>query len=228
MSAGAMNTNLGPRMRVLVAASLLIFAVLSVTWVLLLPDSPADAEESLRAVADAGTTGRIALIALAASQLAFLVGFAGVAVWLHRTSPRLATLGGTCVVLGGFGHAVFSGAEMVRHTMADDPAGNADLASRIQTFGPLIPFMAAGLIGTVLGLILLGAAHLRATALPRWVGPVLIAFVLVEFVGSNFSDWAGYLSGVLLLAACGGLAVGVMTSAPAPDGAVPVDLATAG
>ena len=39
---------------------------------------------------------------------------------------------------------------------------------------------------------------------------MLLAFDLVEFVGSNFTQWATYLSGLLVVLACGGLAWGVL------------------
>lgn len=198
-------------LRLLVAVSLIVFALLSAVWVLLLPDHVEDPYDSLVAVAGAGGTAKIAVIALALSQLPFMIGVAGVAAWLHPAAPRLAWTGGTMAVLGGFGHAVFSGAEMVRQSMASDPAGNADIAGQVQSFAPLVPFMAAGLLGTVVGLVLLGVAHRRSHAAPRWTGPALLAFVVVEFVGSNVSEWATYLSGLLLLGACAGLAMSVMS-----------------
>ncbi|WP_189050210.1 hypothetical protein [Micromonospora sonchi] len=47
---------------------------------------------------------------------------------------------------------------------------------------------------------------------PRWVGPVLWVWLVVEFVGSGISPWATYLSGLLLLAGCGGLAAGLFAT----------------
>ncbi|PBB07891.1 hypothetical protein CKW39_11200 [Kocuria sp. WRN011] len=198
------------KLRLLVAASLVFFALLSAVWTLLLPDHFADPHDGLLAIADAGGTARIAVLALSLSQLACIIAFAGVAAWLYPTSPKLATIGGTLTVLGGFGHAVFSGAEMARQVMAVDPDVNASVAGQLQSSPPLMPFMMVGLIGTVLGLVLLGIAHLRSGAAPRWTGPVLLAFVVVEFVGSNFTQWATYLSGLLLLGACAGLVVGLL------------------
>lgn len=206
--AGDMTKNL----RLLVATCLALFAVLSIVWTLLLPDHVTDPHDGLLAIAEAGSSARIAILALSLSQLACMVGFAGVAAWLHPASPKLATIGGTLAVLGGFGHAVFSGAEMARQVMATDPGAHAPAAAQLQSFPPLVPFMVAGLLGTVVGLVCLGIAHLRSGATPRWAGPALVAFVVVEFVGSNFSQWATYLSGLLLLGACAGLAMGVLRS----------------
>lgn len=152
------------KLRLLVAASLVLFALLSAVWTLLLPDHFADPHDGLLAIADAGGTARIAVLALSLSQLACIIAFAGVAAWLYPTSPKLATIGGTLTVLGGFGHAVFSGAEMARQVMAVDPDVNASVAGQLQSFPPLMPFMMVGLIGTVLGLVLLGIAHLRSGA----------------------------------------------------------------
>lgn len=197
-------------LRRLIATSLILCAVLSVVWTLLLPEHLEDPRDHLIAIADAGLTGDIALMLLALSQLAFMVGFAGVTAWLHPSSPRLATIGGTLAVLGGFGHAVHSGAEMARQTLASDPDGHAAIAGRLLDSPALMPFMMIGLVGTVAGLVLLGIAHLRSRAAPRWTGPVLVAFVLVEFIGSNVSPWSTYLAGLLLLVACGGLASGLI------------------
>ena len=141
--------------------------------------------------------------------------------------PDRPTIGGVLTVLGGFGHAVFSGAEMARQAMATDPDANAAAAGQLQSFPPLMPFMMIGLIGTVVGLVLLGIAHLRSGVAPRWTGPVLLAFVFVEFVGSNFTQWATYLSGLLLLGARGGLVTGLMRNArplPAHEDRIPTDV----
>lgn len=200
-------------LRLLIVICLVLFAALSIVWTMLLPDHFEDPHDGLLAIADAGLTAQIAVLALSLSQLACMVAFAGVAAWLHPTSPKLATIGGTLTVLGGFGHAVFSGAEMARQVMATDPDVNAAAAAQLQSFPPLMPFMVVGLIGTVLGLVSLGIAHIRSGAAPWWTGPVLLAFVLVEFVGSNFSQWASYLSGLLLIGACAGLVVGLMRGA---------------
>lgn len=198
------------KLRLLVATSLILFAALSIIWTMLLPDHFDDPFDSLLAIADAGVSAQIAILALAVSQLACMIGFAGVGAWLHPASPKLAIIGGSLTVLGGFGHAVYSGVEMARQSMAADPLANAAAAGQLQSYPPLIPFMMAGLLCTVVGLILLGIAHLRSGATPRWTGPVLLAFVVVEFVGSNFTQWATYLSGLLLLGACAGLVVGLL------------------
>jgi hypothetical protein len=52
----------------------------------------------------------------------------------------------------------------------------------------------------VLGLLLLSIGLFRGHVGPRWVGPVLWAFLVVEFVGTSLSGSAAYLS-VLCFAA---------------------------
>ena len=204
-------------LRILVAVCLVVTALLSALWTLLAPEFSSDAEEFLQAIAKGGAAAKISAFAFALSQLPFLVGIAGVAAWLYSASPKLALIGGTLAILGGFGHSVFGGAALTKVLMSTDPAAYADLAGDIESFGLLIPFMAAGLLGTVLGLILLGIAHFRSEAAPRWVGPALWAFVIVEFAGTNFSEWATYLAGLLYLVAFSALALGVLqkeTAAP--------------
>lgn len=200
-----MNRNL----RILTAVCLVATATLSATWTLLSPEFSADGEETLRAIADGGGAAKASVLGFAVSQLPFLIGVVGLSAWLYPASRKLAVIGGTLAVLGGFGHAVFSGAALTQALMAEDPSAYGQLAEDIQSFSPLIPFMAAGLLGTVLGLVLLGAAHFRSKAAPRWIGPALWAFVLVEFVGTNFSEWAMYLAGLLYLAAFTALAAAI-------------------
>ena len=100
-------------------------------------------------------------------------------------------------VLGAFGHAV-----------------HADVLSGLDS-GPAVPFMAMGVLGTVLGLVLLGIAVWRAGLGPRWLGPVLVVFVVVEFAGAGLSVWAGYASAVLFLVGFLTLAATVARSASA-------------
>lgn len=119
--------------------------------------------------------------------------------WLARESSRLAMTGGTLAVLGGFGHAVFGGAMMVTVLMARDVADRpvmAGLLADIESSPLLVPFMAAGLLGTVLGILFLGVALWRSRVVPRWVPLVLWAFLVVEFVGANLSEYATYVAGL--------------------------------
>jgi len=44
----------------------------------------------------------------------------------------------------------------------------------------------------------------------RWAGPVLWAWLVVEFVGTSFGSWAVPTSGALLLLGFGGLVAGLI------------------
>jgi hypothetical protein len=101
--------------------------------------------------------------------------------------------------------------------MAKDPANaavHADVLNGVGS-GPAVLFMAAGLLGTVLGLVLLGIAVWRAGEGPRWLGPLLVLFVVVEFAGAGISVWAGYASALLFLVGFLTLALVVARSATA-------------
>lgn len=182
-----------------VAASLATCAVLTVVSVLLMPDFSGGQADWLREIAAAPTASAISALVFVASQLPFAVGLVGVAHLLRDRTPVLAALGATLAVLGGFGHATYGGVNLVMLQMARDTANtgvHADVLSGMES-GPAVPFMAAGLLGTVLGLVLLGVAVWRAGVGPRWLGPVLVLFVVVEFAGSGISVWAGYASAAL-------------------------------
>lgn len=209
--------------RTLVATSLVATALLSATSVLLQPEFPADRADQLTAIADAGTTATVSAIAFTLAQLPFLVAFVGVAALTRDRRPVLSAVGGVLAVLGGFGHAVFGGVAMVQLEMAadrDNVAVHADVLGAVES-SPAVIFMALGLVGTVLGLLLLSIALWRAGVGPRWVPPLVWVFLVVEFVGTNVSDSATYVSGICYLLALGGLAAHLVTTAqdasrPAP------------
>jgi hypothetical protein len=191
--------NIAALTRSTVAASLATCGVLTVVSVLLMPDFSGGEADWLREIAAAPTASAISALLFVGSQLPFAVGLVGVAHLLRDRTPVLATLGAVLAVLGGFGHATYGGVNLVMLQMAKDPANasvHADVLSGVGS-GPTVPFMAAGLLGTVLGLVFLGIAVWRAGVGPRWLGPVLILFVVVEFAGAGLSVWAGYASAAL-------------------------------
>jgi hypothetical protein len=207
--------NIAALTRSAVAASLATCGVLTVIAVLLMPDFSGSEAQWLQAIAAAPTAAAVSALLFVGSQLPFAVGLVGVAHLLRDRTPVLAALGAALAVLGGFGHAAYGGVNLVMLQMAKDPANaaiHADVLSGVGS-GPAVPFMATGLLGTVLGMVLLGIAVWRAGVGPRWLGPVLVLFVVVEFAGSGFSVWAGYASAVLFLAAFLTLALVVARSA---------------
>ncbi|MCK0113955.1 hypothetical protein MWU75_17575 [Ornithinimicrobium sp. F0845] len=200
--------------RATVAASLVVGTALTVVSILLMPDFSGGLAESLQAIAAAGSTATISALGFASSQLFMAVGLVGLAHLLRNRVPVLAVLGGTLALLGAFGHAVYGGVNVVMLLMAQDLGAidtHVAVLERTEQ-GLAIPFMAAGLLGTVLGFILLGVAVWRGGLGPRWVGPAMIFWVVLEFVGSGLSEWAGYASGVLYAVVFGALALAVLRS----------------
>jgi hypothetical protein len=216
--------------RASVAVSLIIAAALTVISVPLMPDFSGGNADRLQAIGEAGGTATFSALCFVVSQLFFGIGLVGVAHLVRGRVPRLATLGGILVLLGAFGHAVFGGVNVVMLLMAQDLGALATHAAVLDRGeqGLGIPFMAAGLLGTVFGLILLGIAVWRGGFGPRWVGPAMIVWVLVEFIGSGLSEWASYASGVLYAVIFGTLALAVLQSSiahwmTAAESAAPVD-----
>ncbi len=198
--------------RLLAAGSLWLTAALSVVSVLLQPEFAADPVDLLAGIDEAGGTAAVSALAFGLAQLPFLVGVVAVAAMTYPHTPRTAWTGGVLAVLGGFGHAVFSGVNLTWLAMSAD-SGNrealAEVVTRVES-GPAVVFMAAGLLGTVLGLLLLGVALFRSRVVPRWVPVALWAFLVTEFALTNLTVWASPLAGLLYLAALGALAVAVL------------------
>lgn len=137
----------------------------------------------------------------------------GVAQLLRSSAPILSILAGGLGLLGGFGHAVFGGISILTLAMAADTA-NHELHSALLLQveeGPAVIFMAMGLLGTVLGILFLAIGLWRAHVGPRWLPFVLFAFLIIEFIGTNFSEFASIVSGLLYLGAFAILAAIVWT-----------------
>lgn len=208
-----------------VATALGLCGLMTVVSVLLMPDFSGDVTDRLRAIGADPAGATASALLFTGSQLPFVVGLAGVAHLLRDRAPRLATTGGLLAVVGGFGHAVYGGVSMIMLQMADDLDNvtvHAGVLAGAES-GPGVAFMAMGLLGTVLGLVLIGVGLWRAQLGPRWLGPALIAFVAVEFIGAGLSQWAGYASGVLYLVSFSVLALTVART-PAAAWATPTAL----
>jgi hypothetical protein len=74
------------------------------------------------------------------------------------------------------------------------------------------PFSLAGLLGTVVGTLVLSMGVFRAGVGPRWVAPVLWAFLVLEFVGSGVAPVLGLAAATLAVIAFVTLAVTVWNS----------------
>jgi hypothetical protein len=159
--------------------------------------------EKLAAIASAGALGDLSAVLFAAAQLPFLLGVLGVGALLRPYARRLAGFGTGLAVAGAFGHALFGGVSLTYLVMARESAGQTAYARLVTDIegSPVMLVSVVGLAGTVLGLLLLSIGLFRTRVGPRWVGPVLLAFLIVEFVGGALSDYASYLSSVLLVVA---------------------------
>ncbi len=200
---------LTPPARLVAATCLVVTALLSTASMMLEPEFVADPADRLAAIDRSGATGTISLLAFVLAQLPFLVAVMAIAHLARTGSPRLAAAGGALAVIGGFGHAVFGGIGLAYLAMSADVANRAAMAevtTRIEG-GPAVVFMASGLLGTVIGLVLLGIALLRSGAVARWIPWALWAFLVMEFVLSNFTQWAAPAAGLLYLAVFTAIAV---------------------
>ncbi len=136
-------------------------------------------------------------------QLPMLVAVLAIGRLLLPAAPRLSAWGTGLGVLGCLGHTAFGGLSLAMVMMARDPEHHdvyAGLLDRVFN-SPVMLVSIAGLLGTVLGLLLLGIGLFRTRTGPVWVGPAIWAFLLVEFAGTSLSPHASYLSVLLLGAA---------------------------
>jgi len=189
-----------PSRRVAAVSSLLAAPALALVFTALSPPFPDD--PAARLAGFVGPLPAASAVAFLLMQLPMLVVFLTVGRLLLPRAPRLSAWGTALGVIGCFGHVVFGGLSLAYLTMARDAANRevyATLLTEIEG-SPVMLFAAAGLLGTALGLLLLGIGLFRTRTGPRWVGPAVWAFLLLEFLVSNLTDWASYLA-VLLLAA---------------------------
>lgn len=196
------------------AIGLVTTAILMLVSVILSPPFPGDFEKLLAEIDAAGSSAAISAFTFTLAQLPFVAGMLGVGHLLRGRAPLLSNLGATFAVIGAFGHSVFGGVSMVQLTMAADEANRAVHAATLTDLesGPVVAFMAMGLLGTVLGILLFAIALWRVQVGPRWLAPALAAFLVIEFAGSAISDWSAYVSGIFYLAALTGLAITVWRS----------------
>jgi len=195
--------------RLFAATCLVVTALLSVLSMLLQPEFSADPAGRLAAIDAAGTAGEVSLLTFVLSQLPFMIAAVAIALLAGTRAPRLAVAGGALAVVGGFGHAVFGGIGLAYLAMSSDAANRAalaDVVTRVES-GPALIFMAAGMLGTVIGLVLLGIALFRSRVVARWIPFALWAFIVTEFALTNVSEWASPAAGLLYVSAFTGIAV---------------------
>ena len=201
--------------RLFAATCLVVTALLSAISVLAQPEFSADPAQRLAGIDAAGASGVVSLLAFVLAQLPFMVAAVVITMMAGERSPRLAIAGGAFAVVGGFGHAVFGGIGLAYLAMSSDAANRAtfaDVVTEVES-GLAVIFMAAGLLGTVIGLALLGIALFRSRAVPRWIPVALWMFIVTEFVLTNVSEWASPAAGLLYVAAFTGIAVHLVRGA---------------
>lgn len=194
--------------------------VLAAVSVVLQPDLGNSSAQRLDAMAD-GSLPAVSAVAFLLSQLPMMLAFVVIGLLLRTRAPRLSAWGATLGVLGAFGHTVFGGTSMIYLAMARDRSHRTTYISLMDSLnnGPVMLFSVLGLAGTVLGLLLVSIGVFRAGIGPRWVGPALWAFLLVEFVVSGISRYASYLSVILFAAAFLALAAELRRT---PENVLPV------
>jgi hypothetical protein len=200
--------------RTAAAVGLVTTALLMIVSTVLAPPFPGNFTDQLAEIDQAGSAAAVSAFAFALAQLPFIVGMLGVGHLLRDRAPLLSNIGTTLAVVGGFGHSVYGGVTMVQLDMAADAANRAvhvEILEQLES-GPTVAFMAMGLLGTVLGILLLSIGLFRSRVVPRWVPVALWAFLVVEFVGSNFSDWASSASGVLYVGSLAAIALTIWRS----------------
>jgi hypothetical protein len=217
-------TNTATFRRSAAAAGLVTASIITAVSTVLAPEFPSEYADRLGAMAAGGTSATVSAVAFTLAQLPLLAGILGIGHLLRRSAPRLSNIGTTLAVVGIFGHSVVGGVMLVQLELAQDVPNRETHAAVIAGLesGPIGPFMGMGLIGTVLGLLLLSIGVFRAGLGPRWVGPTLWAFLVVEFVGSAVSGWAAHLAVLLYGAAFFALALAIARS-PESAWAVPAD-----
>lgn len=196
------------------AVSLILTAVMSVVGIVLMPAFSSSGVEFLETIDAAGAGATISAAAFGMAQLPLIVGVLGLSHLAGIRAPIISMVGGTIAVIGAFGHASYAGMQLQTLAMAADTANHEVYAGLLEGEMPLplTILMMCGTAGTVLGLLLLGVALMRAKVGPRWVPYALWAWLVVEFVGSGFTEWATLASGLLYLGVLGTLAVTVWRS----------------
>lgn len=146
-----------------VAVALVVTAALTTVSVLTMPDLGGGQVDRLRSIAADPGLATLSAWTWVVAQLFLGAGALGVAHLARPRSPVLATAGGVLTGLGVFGHCVHGGITLLMLSMAQDLGSATTSAAALDRAEvAMIPVLAAGLVGTVLGFALLGAALWRA------------------------------------------------------------------
>jgi hypothetical protein len=187
--------------------------------VVLQPDLTGAGETVLARLDAAGWQAAVSAGAFALGQLPYVAAALGIGHLLRGRAARLGAWGAVLSVVGAFGHSVFGGISLVYVVMAHDAPHRAVYAGLLQDLqsSPIMVFSLLGLVGFVVGLLLLSIGLFRGHVGPRWLGPAVWVFLVVEFVGTSLSSSASYVSTTVLLVVFWALAREALVSWDTPD-----------
>ena len=197
-----------------VVACLVLAPLLLLVSSALQPPFVGDHVERLAGLDDAGGAAWASNVLFIVAQVPMLVAFLGIAHVLRARSPRIANIGGGLGVVATFGEAVMGGTGLVYLTMAGDSA-NRELFARVwqdMESSPAMMFAVAGFGLTVVTQVLLSIGLFRSRLVPRWVPALVWAFLVLELVLSNLSEYASYAGSLCLLVAFAAVARTVVAS----------------
>lgn len=146
------------------------------------PPLPDDYAARLHSLHDAGMAALLSFAGFTALQLFLIAAALGTAHLLRDSAPRLGVLGAALSLVGAFCHAVYGGASFSLLVIAGLPnsTANTAIAERVDNAAVLTPFLGIGLIGLVGGIVLQSIGLLRSQVGPRWLPPLLWAFLILE------------------------------------------------
>ena len=201
--------------RRIAAGGLVVAGIFLAGFTVLEPPFHSDGVRALGEVQHAPVASAISHTMFVVAQLPLLLGLLAFVHVVRDRSPRLAMATAVLCTIGSFGHMVYGGFSGVRLELA----GEADverMGRLLETLeaSPMLGYAVAGLLGTVLGTVLLAVLASRTRAVPRWVGPGLGAFVVLEFFLSNAVSWLSFVAGGIYALAMFALARAVWTAAP--------------
>lgn len=149
----------------------------------------------LAALHDAHGRALLSTVLFVLGALPFLIAILGIGHLLRRRSIKLSNIGAGLAVTGAFCDAVASAFMIVYYQMALDTAHRdayvlvVRQASKVQGLFSLV-----GALGTAVGLLLLSIGLFRTRTGPRWVPPLIWAFLALEFIGSSITPAIGLAS----------------------------------
>jgi hypothetical protein len=146
--------------------------------------SGGSAAEQVSAIAGQGGRMQLALwLDLLILALIPAVLFLGELAGARR--PRLAATGTAIAFIGALGAGYLFAADVLVYlaSQAQDSAGALEVLSAYESFGVVVVATVLGVLGTTVGLILLGIALVRARSVPVWAGVAVAAAPVLSIVG---------------------------------------------